>query len=153
MEPLWLERACGRRNWSELRQSRMAWRNMRQDQRRRNAIRHEAITHTTMKTITTVYFYESSSDSSKEYQTLKYSDGTTSCECPGWTRRIDPQGNRSCKHTRDVQSGQARGAVRWYDAHQTDASATTETAPAHKPKRSKPSTPEILAERRNFQFS
>jgi len=49
------------------------------------------------KTITTVFFYESSS-SGKEYQTLKYNDGSTSCECPGWARRVDPQGNLSLIH-------------------------------------------------------
>lgn len=102
------------------------------------------------KTITTVYFYESSS-STKEYQTLKYSDNSTSCDCPGWTRRVDAHGNRSCKHTRDVQSGQARGAVRWYDAHDQDATATPATTT--KPTRPAPKAPSVLDQgARQFSF-
>ena len=95
------------------------------------------------KTITTVYFYESDSKPGKEYQTLKYSDGSTSCECHGWTRRVDPQGNRSCKHTRDVESGQARGCVRWYDAHSSDRTS----APTPQPIRTKTRAPKPQAER------
>lgn len=48
-----------------------------------------------------------SDTSSKSYQTLLYSDGTTSCNCPGWTRRTGPNGQRSCKHTRSVDMGMA----------------------------------------------
>ncbi len=40
------------------------------------------------------------------YQTLQYADGTTSCDCFGWTRRVqkmaDGSTRRSCKHTRMV---------------------------------------------------
>jgi hypothetical protein len=38
------------------------------------------------------------------YQTLQYDDGSTSCDCFGWTRRCK-NGQRSCKHTRDVALG------------------------------------------------
>lgn len=55
------------------------------------------------KPIAQVHFFDSSS-SSKKYQTLEYEDGTTSCDCPGWTRRIDTKGRRSCKHTRQVEA-------------------------------------------------
>jgi hypothetical protein len=48
-----------------------------------------------------------SSSGGKRYQTLLYADGTTSCECPGWCKRIAPDGSRSCKHTRSVLMGTA----------------------------------------------
>lgn len=46
-----------------------------------------------------------SSSGSGTYQTLLYNNGSTSCECPGWTRRVDALGKRSCKHTRSVDMG------------------------------------------------
>ena len=42
-----------------------------------------------------------------EYETLPYADGTTSCNCKGWTRRVAPDGSRSCKHCRYVDMGAA----------------------------------------------
>lgn len=54
--------------------------------------------------ITTTYWFASSSGSGT-YETLRYTDGTTSCSCPGWTRRVDKNGGRSCKHTRMVEAG------------------------------------------------
>lgn len=57
---------------------------------------------TTMKTPVYMWKFESSS-SNKVYETLKYSDGSLSCDCPGWTRRAE----RTCKHTRAVQVGDA----------------------------------------------
>lgn len=44
-----------------------------------------------------------SSSGSGMYETLKYDDGSLSCDCPGWTRRAI----RSCKHTRAVENGDA----------------------------------------------
>lgn len=44
-----------------------------------------------------------SSSSSKVYEVLTYTDGTTSCNCKGWTRRVAEEGSRSCKHTRAVE--------------------------------------------------
>jgi len=41
-----------------------------------------------------------SSSSSEEYCVCEISDGTTSCDCKGWTRRAPPTG-RTCKHTED----------------------------------------------------
>lgn len=46
-----------------------------------------------------------SSSSTHNYETLQYEDGSLSCDCPGWTRRVDSHGGRSCKHTRTVQLG------------------------------------------------
>ncbi len=51
------------------------------------------------KQITRVWSFASDSNPNIEYQTLRYADGTTSCNCKGWTRRITADGTRSCKHT------------------------------------------------------
>jgi hypothetical protein len=45
-----------------------------------------------------------SSSGSKTYETLKYNDGSTSCDCMGWTRRC-VDGQRTCKHVRMVEAG------------------------------------------------
>lgn len=57
------------------------------------------------KPIAEAWTFESSSGG--EYQTLRYKDGSTSCECRGWCRRVAPDGSRSCKHTRYVEMGLA----------------------------------------------
>jgi len=49
-----------------------------------------------------VWEFESSS-SSKTYQTIQYTDGYVSCNCPGWTRRAI----RECRHTNMVHMGTA----------------------------------------------
>lgn len=55
---------------------------------------------------TPVYQYRfSSSSGSKTYETLLYHDGTTSCDCMGWCRRVAPDGSRTCKHVRYVEAG------------------------------------------------
>lgn len=59
------------------------------------------------KPIRTVWTFRSDSDPDLEYQTLQYADGTTSCACKGWTRRVAADGSRSCKHTRWVDLGTA----------------------------------------------
>src|SRR5574342_347954 len=43
-----------------------------------------------------------SSSSNKVYETLRWSDNSLSCDCPGWTRRVAKDGSRSCKHVRSV---------------------------------------------------
>ena len=48
-----------------------------------------------------------SSSGSRSYQTLLYADGTTSCDCPGWCKRVAGDGSRSCRHTRSVVMGTA----------------------------------------------
>lgn len=55
------------------------------------------------KPIRKTWFFPSASNPKVRYQTLEYTDGTLSCDCPGWTRRIDTNGNRSCKHVRAVE--------------------------------------------------
>ena len=54
-----------------------------------------------------VWEFASSNPRREPYQTLRYHDGSTSCNCPGWTRRVQPDGSRSCKHTRKVDMGTA----------------------------------------------
>jgi hypothetical protein len=57
--------------------------------------------------ISQVWTFPSDSNPDKEYETLRYTDGSLSCNCLGWTRRVAVDGSRSCKHTRWVDLGQA----------------------------------------------
>ena len=54
-----------------------------------------------------VFAFTSDSNPDREYETLVYTDLSTSCNCPGWTRRVDARGHRSCKHTRLFDQGRA----------------------------------------------
>jgi hypothetical protein len=55
--------------------------------------------------ISRVWTFRSDSNPNVQYETLQLVDGTTSCNCMGWTRRVAPDGSRSCKHTRYVDMG------------------------------------------------
>src|SRR4051812_34313519 len=57
------------------------------------------------KTVRRVWTFESDSNPNIEYETLQYNDGSASCNCKGWTRRVASDGTRSCKHTRLVDMG------------------------------------------------
>ena len=57
--------------------------------------------------ISQVWTFPSDSNPDKEYETLRYTDGSLSCNCPGWTRRVAVDGSRSCKHTRWIDLGQS----------------------------------------------
>jgi len=59
------------------------------------------------KAIAKSWVFKSGSNPNKTYETLQYVDGSTSCQCPGWTRQVKPDGSRTCKHTRMVESGMA----------------------------------------------
>src|ERR1035441_3667731 len=59
------------------------------------------------KQIHRVWTFVSDSNPNIEYETLQYTDGTTSCNCKGWTRRVAQDGSRSCKHCRLVDMGTA----------------------------------------------
>lgn len=59
------------------------------------------------KPILKVWTFPSDSNPDLEYQTLLYTDHSTSCNCKGWTRRMAADGSRSCKHTRWIDLGQA----------------------------------------------
>ena len=67
-----------------------------------------------------------SSSGGGRYQTLLYADGSTSCDCPGWCRRVAADGSRSCKHTRSVLMGTAdRECESWHDSHGAPAPIRT----------------------------
>jgi len=51
------------------------------------------------KKIVSRYAFQSKSNPGLHYETLRYSDGTLTCNCPGWTRHA----RRVCKHTSGVQ--------------------------------------------------
>lgn len=51
------------------------------------------------------WIFASESNPTKKYETLQYTDGSTSCNCPGWCRRVAKDGSRSCKHVRAVALG------------------------------------------------
>ena len=59
------------------------------------------------KPIRQVWTFRSDSNPNQEYQTLQYTDGSASCACKGWTRRVAADGARSCKHTRWIDMGTA----------------------------------------------
>jgi len=73
-----------------------------------------------------------SSRGDRRYQTLLYADGSTSCDCPGWCRRVAADGSRSCRHTRSVLLGSAdrecEGIHDYHDA--TPVRAGAAMAPA-----------------------
>jgi len=54
------------------------------------------------KSYTPAASYPSKSDPTKGYNVCEVSDGSTSCDCMGWTRR-NPPGGRTCKHTQDYE--------------------------------------------------
>jgi predicted nucleic acid-binding Zn finger protein len=59
------------------------------------------------KTISKVWSFPSDSNPAINYETLQYVDGSASCNCKGWTRRVTADGKRSCKHTRYIDMGVA----------------------------------------------
>ena len=70
-----------------------------------------------------------SSKGGGRYQTLLYADGSTSCDCFGWCRRVAADGSRSCKHTRSVLMGSAdRECLNMHDSHAPQAAAALVTA-------------------------
>ena len=70
-----------------------------------------------------------SSKGGGRYQTLLYADGSTSCDCFGWCRRVAADGSRSCKHTRSVLMGSAdRECLGMHESHGPTAPVVTTTA-------------------------
>jgi hypothetical protein len=59
------------------------------------------------KKVTAAWLNPSKSNPKKTHETLLYEDGSTSCNCSGWTRRCAPNGSRSCTHTQAIQNGTA----------------------------------------------
>jgi len=91
------------------------------------------------KIVAKVWEFGSSSNPAKKYETLQYTDETISCNCPGWTRRVDAQGNRSCKHTRSVDMGTADSdCLNSHDYAQTQPKKAPPVQAKPKVKKSKP---------------
>lgn len=61
------------------------------------------------KEIATLFVFASESTPGKSYQTLVYIDGSMSCDCPGWKfkKKTTADGERTCRHLRDIESGLA----------------------------------------------
>jgi predicted nucleic acid-binding Zn finger protein len=59
------------------------------------------------KPIARMWVFASESNPNKKYQTLQYVDGSTSCQCMGWCRKVTIEGLRSCRHTRSIDAGTA----------------------------------------------
>lgn len=57
-----------------------------------------------MSAIAKAWSFPSDTDPAKDYQTLLRMDGTSSCECRGWTMKRKNQ-PRSCKHVRWIELG------------------------------------------------
>ena len=67
---------------------------------------HRAFAATLKDPVAKVWNFASSSGRGS-YEMLLFTNGSVSCNCPGWTRRVDAHGNRSCKHTRSFDMGRA----------------------------------------------
>lgn len=60
-----------------------------------------------------VYTFRSQSSADKTYEALLFLNDKNrvekaTCNCPGWTRRTQPDGSRMCVHTRLILSGSPR---------------------------------------------
>ena len=64
-----------------------------------------------MRRISWSRLFESSSSPGKTYEVLGYPDGTMTCNCKGWTRRVAPDGSRTCRHVAECQRQRTSGAV------------------------------------------
>jgi hypothetical protein len=58
------------------------------------------------KTVAESWRFKSGS-TDKIYEARLYVDRTTSCNCPGWCKHTDDDGNRECKHTHMIDAGTA----------------------------------------------
>ena len=93
------------------------------------------------RVITKCWWFPSSSapnDSKRDYETLQYSDGTTSCKCKGWIlggKRLDANGNRSCKHTRFIDAGMADQEARRHLDYGQTAQTVSHPAAQKSPKK------------------
>ena len=85
-----------------------------------------------------------SSSGDRQYQTLLYADGSTSCDCKGWTRRVARDGSRTCKHVRLVEMGIADS--------QCLSSLDYRSAKPPPPKPHTPEPPPSAPAVRRFQF-
>lgn len=92
----------------------------------------------TQKDIAQVWTFNSSSGSST-YETLQYVDGSTSCNCRGWTiKRAGKE--RSCKHTRMVDQGIANDQCVAHKDYRELQTGTKKAAAQPKAKKQNPLT-------------
>jgi hypothetical protein len=105
------------------------------------------------KKISKVWTFKSESNPGKTYETLQYDDDTTSCGCPGWTRRVAHDGSRSCRHIRLVDQGLADSQC--VSSHSyTEANAPVSNTfsniqtPLTKPVKLKPATKPAVPQRK-----
>ena len=99
------------------------------------------------KDIARCWEFASGSNPNKKYETLQYTDGSTSCNCMGWTRpRAAADGSRSCKHTRMVDMGAAdRECTAQHDYTQTvTRQAPKASTPLAAPKSKKKTSDHVI---------
>lgn len=77
---------------------------------KKRAERKAQLMSTATKEIAAIYRFKSESNPNRTpYETLHYTDGTTSCNCKGWTMaKKSAGGARSCRHTREIDCGTAK---------------------------------------------
>jgi hypothetical protein len=74
------------------------------------------------KTVAKVWTFGSKSNPGKDpYETLQYSDGSTSCNCRGWC--IAKGGVRTCRHTQAVEAGTADSLALSHTGYEPQAAA------------------------------
>jgi hypothetical protein len=92
-------------------------------------------------------FGSKSNPKATPHETLQYVDGSTSCNCSGWTKRVADDGSRSCRHTRLVDMGRADAeCISYHDyvEHQTAQNAGVEIPKAKKPAKVKDTPPAMV---------
>lgn len=69
--------------------------------------------------IAAMYEFESESSPGKMYEALLYVDGSTSCNCKGWTmKKRTTNGLRTCTHTRKIDAGMAERHAKSFVVYQ-----------------------------------
>lgn len=98
-----------------------------------------------MKTISKVWIFQSDSNPDKEYEAILYTDGSTSCNCFGWCRRVQPDGSRTCKHVRAIEMNRADNqCVSLKDYSQSGQASQTEKFKKKTPKKTRPIVRKII---------
>jgi hypothetical protein len=105
--------------------------------------------------IVKVWTFASDSNPNKKYETLQYENGSTSCNCMGWTRKVAADGTRTCKHTRLVHQGIADSeclATTSYQAEMPDFNKIPSMIQLPTKGKKKAKGGNITAARRKFNF-
>ena len=102
--------------------------------------------------------FESDTQPGKKYETILWSDLSTSCQCFGWCRRVLPDGSRECKHTKRVKQlhPEARSRTEPYRTQQVSVSVPANTpvtiTATHGAKVTVSAKPANSTGRRKFRF-